>query len=88
MITIHDYEVDKRELIPTHSILRLELSKSSLKEERTYLRKVPSLKVCFENKVKQITKEMEPKEAKQKRENMVEELKEDMDENSTDQKLN
>ena len=44
MITIHDYEVDKRELIPTHSILRLELSKSSFKEERTYLRQVPSLK--------------------------------------------
>ena len=31
MITIHDYEVDKRELIPTRSILRFEFSKSSLK---------------------------------------------------------
>ena len=56
MITIHDYEVDKHELIPTHSILRLELSRSSLKEERTNLRKVPSLKAWFENTIKKTSK--------------------------------
>ena len=88
MITIHDYEVEKHELIPTRSILRLELSKSNLKEERTYLRKSPSLKMFFENTVKQNTKEMEPREATQKREEMVEGLKKTWMRTSTKQKRN
>ena len=46
-----------------------------MKEERTYLRNAPSLKMSFENMVKHNTKAMEPKEAKQKREEKVEGLK-------------
>ena len=50
LITIHDIEVEKHELIPTHSIVRMEISRKAMKEERTYMRKVGSIKALFENK--------------------------------------
>ena len=52
LITIHDIEVEKHEFIPTHSIVRMEISRKAMKEERTYMRKVGSLKALFENKCK------------------------------------
>ena len=49
--TIHDFEIEKHEMIPTHNILRLELSRNALQEERAFLRKLVSLKSMLEAKV-------------------------------------
>jgi len=81
MITIHDMEVEKHEIIPTHSIIRLEISRKAMKEERTYMRKVGSLKALFEKRMQELTKDMEPKEARSKREEEVKKLHSDMDQN-------
>ena len=79
MVTIHDVEVEKHEIIPTHSIVRLEISRNAMKEERTYMRKVGSLKALFEKKIQELTKEMKPKEAREKREEEVMQLQAVMD---------
>ena len=81
MITIHDVEVEKHEIIPTHSIVRLEISRNAMKEERTYMRKVGSLKALFEKRIQELTKEMKPKEAREKREEEVLQLQAEMDQN-------
>ena len=81
MVTTHDFEVAKHELVPTHCFLRLEVSKDTLKKERQYLRKVGSLKVLFKKKVKEVTEGMEPKEASEKRGKTIDELKQVMDRN-------
>ena len=75
MITVHDLEVEKHELIPTHSIVRIEISRKAMKEERTYLKKVGTLKALFEKRVQELSKDMEPKEASEKRKEEVEQLK-------------
>ena len=55
--TIQDYEVEKHEWIPTHSITRLELSRNAMKEERTMLRKLGSMKKAVEAKIQELTGE-------------------------------
>ena len=52
-----------------------------MKEERTYMRKVGSLKALFEKRIQELTKEVEPREARSKREEEVKQLQTHMDQN-------
>ena len=81
LITIHDLEVEEHEMVPTHSFLRIEVSKNPMKEEMQCLREVGPFKQLFENRLQDITKDMEEKEAMQKRKYEVAKLKECMGEN-------
>ena len=53
---IHDFEVEKVDVFPTHDILRLKLSRSSIRKERLFARSMPSLKRMFEATVNEIVK--------------------------------
>ena len=81
LISIHDFEVERHEMITTHSFLRIEVSKKELKEERQCVRKVGSLKQLFENKMQEAKKDLERREALEKRKEEVARLQEYMDEN-------
>ena len=78
--TIHDYEVEKHEMIPTHSITRLELSRNTLKEDRILLNKLGSLKKAVEGKIQELTDEYDAKDKRQRRTEEIEKLKGAMDE--------
>ena len=67
LATIHKFEVEKRTGIPTHCVLTMEMSKNPLTEKRTFLQKLGSLKRLLEEKIKEITKDMDEKEKNQRR---------------------
>ena len=77
--TIHDFEVEKHAMIPTHSIIRMELSRNALQEERTFLKKLGSLKGMIEDRIRGKLETLEPKEANERRKEEVAKLKEGMD---------
>ena len=77
--TIAKFEVEKNEQIPTHRVLRMALHRNPFQLKRTFLQKLGSLKKLCEEKIKEIVKEMEAKEAANKRQEEIEALKEKMD---------
>ena len=81
LITIHDFEVEKHVLIPTHSILRIELTKRAWKEEQQCLKKMGSLKKLLEAKIQAATKGMNRKEEAETRKKAIQEMQDDMNHN-------
>ena len=81
LITIHDFEVEKHVLIPTHSILRIELTKRAWKEEQQCLKKMGSLKKLLEAKIQAATKGMDRKEEAETRKKAIQEMQDDMNHN-------
>ena len=79
LASVHNYEVEKQLHIKTHSVLRLELTRNQFKEKRTIQRKLGSLKGCADAEIKEAVKDLEPKDAHQKRKDAVEGLKNIMD---------
>ena len=61
LATIHNFEVEKRTGIPTHCVLKMDMSRNPLTEKRTFLQKLGSLKGLLEEKIKELTKEMDAK---------------------------
>ena len=51
---IHDYEVEKHEMIPTHSITSIELSRNAMGEEKTILGKLGSSKKAAGCKIQEL----------------------------------
>ena len=76
---IHSFEVERRLHIPTHSVLRLELTRNADTVKRTFLRKLGSLKAAVEAKWEDPAKDKDSKEAKEIRREGVRKLKEKMD---------
>ena len=63
---IKSYEVIKDEMISTHSVVRLKLHRAEEKEERSFLKTLPSLERLYEEKVKERTNDLQGKEKTEK----------------------
>ena len=50
--------------MPTHAFVKITISRNPMQEERTYLRTLPNLKKPFENRMEELTKEIEDKKQK------------------------
>ena len=82
LATIHSFEVEKRIHIPTHRVLRFEVARNALKETRTFLRKLGSIRNAVEDKWKELSKDLgSDKEAAKARKEEVSKLKAAMDRN-------
>ena len=58
---IYDFEVQKVDGFPTHSIIRIKLIRSAMRQERYFARNMPSLKKIFEDKMEAMTKDDDAK---------------------------
>ena len=61
MTMIHSFKVIKHEMIPTHAILEIKISRNAMKRKRTFARTLPCLKKLCEEKAKKGTEEMDDK---------------------------
>ena len=68
-------------LIPTHSILRIELTKRAWKEEQQCLKKMGSLKQLLEAKIQAATKGMDRNGEAETRKKAIQEMQDDMNHN-------
>ena len=81
LATILSFEVEKRTDVPTHCVLKMEMSKNPLLEKMSFLQKLGSLKGLLEEKIRVITKEMDDKEKAKGREEEIKKMKAIMDAN-------
>ena len=79
--TITSFEVERNEFIPTHNVLRMVLTRNPLQLKRTFLQQLGSLKGAFEARIAELVKQMEAKEAAQKRKDGLEAMQEEMGNN-------
>ena len=87
LATVHNSEVEKQIHIKTHSVLRLELTRNPFKGKRTFQRKLGSLKGCVDAEIREAIKDLDPKDAHQKRKDAVEDLKKIMDRKFSEQEV-
>lgn len=50
---IHSFEVEKHEIVPIHSFLRIKISRGAMRRKRVYARTLPSPKKMFDGQVAQ-----------------------------------
>merc|ERR1712015_387811 len=62
LVSVASFNVEKREHIPTHCVLKLQLTRNAVKEKRTFLQKLGSLEAAAEERWKQLTKDQDKKE--------------------------
>ena len=72
---IGSFGVEGNDNVPTHKILKLTLQGEAAEEERTYAKKLRSLKEMFLNKVADMTKDQGEKEQRDTNKTEVEKLK-------------
>ena len=58
---IYDFEVEKVDGFPTHSFLRIKLSRNAIQQERLFARNMPSLKQMFENRSESVPQDRDGK---------------------------
>ena len=80
LASIHAFEVEENTQIPTHCVLRFQVTRNGQLEKRTFLQKLGSLKTAIEAKWEELTKDKTPKEAVTMRQGEVDKLKTTMDE--------
>ena len=77
---IYEFEVEKVDGFPTHSIIRIKLSRSAMQQERLFARSMPSLKKMFEDKIDAMTKDQDAKTKAAITKDQKKKLHEQMDE--------
>ena len=79
---VQQFEVIKDDMLPTHSVLRLTMSKAKMQTEKTFIKTLPSLKKMFDNKVSKLSEGKSEKEAR-----IIEEEETKKLQNAMDQRL-
>ena len=59
---IHSFEVEKDEMIPTHSFIKVKVSRYAMTQKRKTIRSLPSLKKAYEKKIEEDIEKIEEKE--------------------------
>ena len=59
---IHSFEVEKDEMIPTHSIIKVKVSRNAMTQKKSVIGNLPSLKKAFDMKIEEDIEQMEEKE--------------------------
>ena len=77
---IDDFDVTKDIKVPTHAFVKITISRNAMQEERTYLRTMGNLKRPFEQRMEELTEEIEDKkQTNEIRKKEIEAMKANMD---------
>lgn len=50
-VIIHSFKVEKDEMMPTHSLAKITVSRNAMKQQRSSVRSLPSLKKAYETAI-------------------------------------
>ena len=56
---IHSFKVEKDEMIPTHSIVKITVSRNAMKQKGSFVRSLPSLKKACDTQIEDVLKNKE-----------------------------